>query len=71
LNPEAIKPSHDESKEQPAGPSSLLTLGGTAEEVAGKVDFAASAPKGPSDFEGLTVSLKRYPDTKPEFFRKP
>src|ERR1700687_6127490 len=26
------------------------------------------APKGASDFEGLPVSLKRYPDTKPEFF---
>jgi hypothetical protein len=26
--------------------------------------------KGVSDFEGFTVSLKRYPDTKPEFFRK-
>jgi len=27
--------------------------------------------KGASDFEGLTVSLKRHPDTKPEFFRSP
>jgi hypothetical protein len=26
------------------------------------------APKGASDFEELTASLKRYPDTKPEFF---
>jgi hypothetical protein len=26
------------------------------------------APKGASDFDGLTVSLKGYPDTKPEFF---
>jgi hypothetical protein len=33
-----------------------------------KVDFAASAPKGESDFEGLALSLKRYPDTKPELF---
>jgi hypothetical protein len=37
------------------------------QEAAEKVDFAASAPKGASDFEGLTVSLKRYPDTTPEF----
>jgi len=27
------------------------------------------APKGAIDFEGLAVSLKRYPDTKPEFSR--
>jgi hypothetical protein len=33
------------------------------------VIFAASAPKGASHFKRLTVSLKRYPDTKPEFFR--
>jgi len=33
------------------------------------VDFVASAPKEASDFDGLTVSLKRYPDTKPKFFR--
>ena len=26
---------------------------------------ARTAPKGAFDFEGLTVSLKRYPDTKP------
>src|SRR6202795_2093759 len=26
------------------------------------------APKGASDFEDFPVSLKRYPDTKPEFF---
>ncbi|MFI5114968.1 MAG: hypothetical protein ACHP7J_07475, partial [Terriglobales bacterium] len=26
---------------------------------------ARPAPKGATDFEGLTVSLKRYPDTKP------
>ena len=34
------------------------------------MEFAASAPEGASDFEGITVSLKRYPDTEPEFFRK-
>jgi hypothetical protein len=28
------------------------------------------ALKGASDFGGVTVSLKRYPDTKPEFFGK-
>jgi hypothetical protein len=28
-----------------------------------------SAPKGAFDFEGLAVSLKRYPDTNLEFFR--
>src|SRR6266852_1812202 len=27
------------------------------------------APKGASDREELSVSLKRYPDTNPEFFR--
>ena len=40
---------------------------GTAEQAAGRVDSAASAPKGASDFARLTVSLKRYPDTKPSF----
>jgi hypothetical protein len=40
-----------------------------AKEAAEKVDFGAAAPKGACDFEGLAVSLKRYPDTKPEFFR--
>jgi hypothetical protein len=28
----------------------------------------AQPPKGAFDFAGLTVSLKRYPDTKLEFF---
>src|ERR1039458_619588 len=37
-------------------------------QLAEKVDSRCAAPKGASDFEGLTVSLKRYPDTKPEFF---
>jgi hypothetical protein len=40
----------------------------TTEEAAEKVNLAAAAPKGASDFRELTVSLKRYPDTKPEFF---
>ena len=31
--------------------------------------FDARPPKGAIDFEGLAVSLKRYPDTKREFFR--
>jgi len=39
-------------------------------KAAEKVNFAVSAPKGASDFEGLTVSVMRYPDTKPDFFRK-
>src|SRR5467141_1186461 len=29
------------------------------------------APKGASEFDELSVSLKRYPDTKPEFFSRP
>jgi hypothetical protein len=28
-----------------------------------------SAPKGASDFDEVSVSLKRYPDTKRSFFR--
>jgi hypothetical protein len=36
--------------------------------AAEKVEFPA--PKGASDFVELAVSLKRYPDTKPELFRK-
>jgi hypothetical protein len=42
---------------------------GTPEQAAEKVDIRCPTPKGASDFEELTVSLKRYPDTKPEFFR--
>jgi hypothetical protein len=34
-----------------------------------KKSIPDAQPLGASDFEGLTVSLKRYPDTKPEFFR--
>jgi len=41
-----------------------------AEQLAEKVDVGASAPKGASDFERLTVSLKRYPDTKPLRYRQ-
>ena len=39
-----------------------------ARHDAGKVDSTASAPKGASDSEGVAVSLRRYPDTKPEYF---
>jgi hypothetical protein len=39
-------------------------------QVAEKFDSRCPAPKGASDSEELAVSLKRYPDTKPEFFRK-
>ena len=35
---------------------------GTAAE---RVEIQQAAPKGASDFDGLAVSLKRYPDTKP------
>jgi hypothetical protein len=38
-----------------------------AKQLAEKVDIRCPAPKGASDFEELTVSLKRYPDTKPSF----
>src|SRR5208282_4426864 len=45
----------------------ILQLGGrlTFYRVAEEVDSRCPAPKGAWDFEGLTVSLKRYPDTKP------
>ena len=42
---------------------------GAVEGLDGKVPFRRPAPKGASDFQGLSVSLKRYPDTKPDFFR--
>jgi hypothetical protein len=48
----------------------LAVVSGTVEQAAEKVDSRCPAPKGASDFEGLAVSLKRYPDTKHEFFRK-
>ena len=41
-----------------------------AEQDAEKLNVRPSAPKGAIDFEGLAVSLKRYPDTNPWFFRK-
>jgi hypothetical protein len=44
----------------------LLVLG---QEAAEKVSIRPSAPKGAVDFEGFAASLKRCPDTKPEFFR--
>jgi len=39
-------------------------------QLAEKVDSRCPAPKGAPDSEELAVALKRYPDTKPEFFRK-
>ncbi|MBZ5663502.1 MAG: hypothetical protein LAO30_02770 [Acidobacteriia bacterium] len=36
-----------------------------AEQIAEKVEIQHPAPKGESDYEGVAVSLKRYPDTKP------
>jgi len=38
-----------------------------AKEFAEKLEIPQPAPKGAIDFEGLAVSLKRYPDTKPSF----
>jgi penicillin amidase len=43
-------------------------LNGMADETAEKVAGGVPAPKGASDFEGLKLSLKRYPDTKRSFF---
>ncbi len=56
-------------RERPQGlkPAFLLGLGGTAEQAAEKVAVRRPAPKGASDFEELTVSLKRYPDTNLSF----
>jgi hypothetical protein len=34
------------------------------------LDLLYPAPKGASDFEELAASLKRCPDTNPEFFSK-
>src|SRR5258708_11202790 len=39
-------------------------------KAAEKVGNRPPAPKGAADFEELMVSLKRYPDTKPELVRK-
>jgi len=44
--------------------SSLKGIGKVCKGSNGK----CSAPKGASDLEELTVSLKRYPDTNKEFF---
>src|SRR6266852_1238577 len=56
-------------------PVSYLILGGAAVyrmmwALAEKLGFRCPAPKGASDFEELTASLKRCPDTKREFFSK-
>ena len=50
-------------------PSVYGDRSGTAEEAAEKVKLRRPAPKGAIDFEGLVVSLNRYPDTRPEFPR--
>jgi hypothetical protein len=36
---------------------------GAVQQDAGRVEFRGSAPKGASDFEELSASLKRCPDT--------
>jgi hypothetical protein len=41
----------------------------TTKEATEKLDTRRPGPKGAIDFERLAVSLKRYPDTKHEFFR--
>ena len=38
-------------------------------ETAARVEFRRPAPEGASDFEGRAASLKRCPDTNPEFLR--
>jgi hypothetical protein len=48
-------------------PGAVVTPDGMAEEAAEKVDSLRPAPKGASDADELTVSLKRYPDTRPSF----
>jgi hypothetical protein len=43
-----------------------------AKQAAEKVEIATAAPKGATDFEGLTARLKPHPfktKSKPEFFR--
>jgi hypothetical protein len=37
-------------------------------QIAEKLGFRRTAPKGASQFKELTASLKRCPDTKLEFF---
>jgi len=57
-------------KKHPSGARSATLCNDVAarlKQAAEKVDSAASAPKGACDFARLTVSLKRYPDTKPSF----
>jgi hypothetical protein len=51
-------------------PAFSQALKGTAEQAAEILKVRRAAPKGAIDFEGPVVSLKRYPDTKHEFFRK-
>jgi hypothetical protein len=53
------KPARIEISQQPAAPK----------QAAEEVDSRRPAPKGAFDFERLAVSLKRYPDTRLEFFR--
>jgi hypothetical protein len=48
-------------------PAFFQAVNGRAEEAAEKVAVRRPAPKGASDFEELTVSLKRYPDTNLSF----
>ena len=49
-------------------PKAVVTPDGTAKEAAEKVDSLRPAPKGASDSYEVTVSLKRYPDTRLSFF---
>src|SRR5260370_22007980 len=51
---------------QGLNPAFLRELDGTAEQAA-ELDVRRPAPKGASDIDELTVSLKRYPDTKLNF----
>jgi hypothetical protein len=45
-------------------------LTSAAKQFAEKPGFRCPAPKGAYDFDELTASLKRCPDTKHEFFSK-
>jgi hypothetical protein len=49
----------------------IVSQPATAKEVAEEVDIRSSAAQGAFDFERLAVSLKRYPDTKLEWFAQP
>jgi hypothetical protein len=44
-------------------------FGQATASAAAKNSILDAAPEGAMDLEGLAVSLKRYPDTKPEFSR--